>query len=68
MPSALDRRVRQLEHAKEGPLRTVMVWRGLDQTNEEAIASRFPNGVPADLSPVVIGWMTPEMAAARGME
>jgi hypothetical protein len=68
MPSALDRRVRQLEHAGGRARQRVLVWRGLDQMNEEAIASRFPDGVPADVAPVVIGWMTPEIAAARGME
>lgn len=56
MPSPLDRRLQQLEAASPG-IREVYVWREVDQTVAAALAGRFPDGVPADVQPVVIGWL-----------
>jgi hypothetical protein len=37
--------------------RQVVVWREQGQTAEQAIAAWFPDGVPADVDPITVGWM-----------
>ena len=63
MTSPLDRRVRQLE--KDGGDMLALVWRELDQTDDEAIGVQFPEGVPAGVRLIVVGWMTPATAEAQ---
>jgi hypothetical protein len=59
MPNQLDRRLRQLEGASPAH-REVYVWRDVDKTEAEALATRFPDGVPAGVQPVVVGWLPPQ--------
>jgi hypothetical protein len=65
--SSIDRRLSALERVGGGVMQTILVWCERGQTKEQALASRFPQGVPANVRPLVLSWMTPEMAAARGL-
>jgi hypothetical protein len=64
MSGHLERRVAKLE-AVGGAKEIVLVWGG-GLTDEEAIASRFPGGVPASVDLVLLRRMTEDMARARG--
>jgi hypothetical protein len=55
-----DRRLRQLEHIAAPRLRPIYVWQGIEQTVNEALSAHFPDGVPADVRPVVVGWLPPQ--------
>ena len=48
-------------------MQTILVWCERGQTKDQAIAARFPLGVPANVRSLVLSWMTPEMAAAGGL-
>jgi hypothetical protein len=65
--SSIDRRLSALERVGGGAIQTVLVCCEHGQTKDEALASRFPQGVPASVRPIVLSWMTPDMAAARGL-
>jgi hypothetical protein len=65
--SSIDRRLSALERVGGGAMQTILVCCERGQTEDQALASRFPQGVPASVLPIVLSWMTPEMAAARGL-
>jgi hypothetical protein len=66
--SSIDRRLSALERVGGVANQIVLVWCKHGQTKDQALASRFfPQGVPANVRPIVLSWMTPEMAAARGL-
>ncbi len=65
--SSIDRRLSAPERVGGGANQIVLVWCEHGQTKEQAIASRFPQGVPGKVRPLVLSWMTPEMAAAGGL-
>ena len=55
MASNLNRRVTRLEEI-ESYAGQVFLWREVGQTYEEALAARFPEGVPPGVRVLVIGW------------
>jgi hypothetical protein len=67
MASPLDRRLRQLEEVASPSRLPTLIWREIGQTAEQAIAARFPDGIPTNVLPVVLSWLTPAMAEARGL-
>jgi hypothetical protein len=64
---SIDRRLSALERVGGVANQIVLVWCEHGQTKDEALASRFPQGVPDSVRPLVLSWMTPEMAAAGGL-
>ena|SRR6516165_2919955 len=64
---SIDRRLSALDRVGGGAMQTILVWCEHRQTKDEALTSRFLRGVPASVRPIVLSWMTPEMAAARGL-
>ena len=55
MPSSLNRRLTRLEDTDAHDSQ-IFLWREMGQTHEEAVAARFPDGVPPGLRVMVIGW------------
>ena len=55
--SGIERRLARLEQAVS-PRETVHVWAGADagETADQAIAARFPEGVPDGVTVVVYRW------------
>jgi hypothetical protein len=68
MASPLHRRLRQLEQVASPSRFPTPIWCDIGQTAEQAIAARFPDRVPENVSPVVLSWMTPAMAESRGLK
>lgn len=59
------RRLNVLEAKIARDQRTVLVWRDGEETNEQALARAFPDGMPDRATPSVVGWMTPGICAAH---
>jgi hypothetical protein len=59
MGGDLGRRIAKLEQETMATAR-VYVWRDLGQTVDEALALRFPGGVPAGLEVTIYSWMDSE--------
>jgi hypothetical protein len=65
MGGNLGRRLIRLEQEATPAMRVAYVWwKGPEEeTEEQAIAQRFPDGVPADVRVVLLRWLTPGEAA-----
>ena len=59
MSNNLERRLARLE-TQTVPRKRVFIWRDVGQSPEEAVAARFPHGVPDNVEPVILGWAEPE--------
>jgi len=55
MASNISRRLASLE-STEAYTSQAFIWREIGQTPEQAIAARFPEGVPPDIRVTIIGW------------
>ena len=64
-----DKRLAKLER-KRPPARLVIVWRdrATGWTPEEAIARRFPDGVPPGAEIILFSWMLPGETEAEARE
>jgi hypothetical protein len=54
-----DRRLAKLERRRPAAGGMVLVWRVEGESEEEAIARDFPNGVPPGVQPRIIRWLRP---------
>jgi hypothetical protein len=65
MVSNLDRRLSKIE-AVEFPKTRIIIWLDDKQTPEEAVAARFPDGVPDDAAINLLRWSTEPEATTMG--
>jgi hypothetical protein len=59
MSKNLERRLARLE-TQTAPRERVFIWQSVGQSPGEAVAARFPHGVPDKVEPVILGWAEPE--------
>ena len=59
MSNNLERRLARLE-TKSNLRQQVFIWRDLGRSAEEAVAARFPHGIPDNVEPVILGWAESE--------
>ena len=60
MGGNLGRRLIRLEQEATPAMRVAHVWIcPEEETEEQAIARQFPDGVPADVRVVLVRWLTP---------
>jgi hypothetical protein len=61
MGGHLARRLSRLEQEVTPAMRVAYVWWKCpeEETEEQAIAKHFPDGVPADVRVVLLRWLTP---------
>ena len=59
MSNNLERRLARLE-TETASRERVFIWRDVGQSADEAVAVRFPHGVPDNLEPVILGWAKSE--------
>jgi len=59
MSKHLERRLARLE-TESASRERVFIWKDLGKSAEEAVAARFPHGVPDNVEPVILGWAEPE--------
>jgi len=64
MASNISRRLSSLEN-KDHYVSQAFIWREVGQTHEQAVAERFPEGVPPGVEAMVIGWQEPDGELAR---
>ena len=57
MSSARDKRISRLEQKRRPRTKVIVAWRNTpEESDEQAIARRCPNGVPANASLVICSW------------
>jgi hypothetical protein len=59
MNASQDRRLAKLERRRPGAGGIVLVWCEEDETEAQAIARDFPDGVPPRVQPRVVRWLRP---------
>jgi hypothetical protein len=65
MTSRMEARLQKLE-TKSAPKSRMWIWRHEWQTKEQAIAERYPEGVPEAAEIGFITWMRSDEASKRG--
>ena len=66
MNGAQDRRLAKLERRQPPADGIVFVWCGENETEAQAIARDFPDGVPPGVQPRIIRWLRPGETPAPG--
>jgi hypothetical protein len=66
MNGGRERRLTKLERRRSAADGIVLVWCDEDETEAQAIARDFPNGVPPGVQPRMIRWLRPGEASERG--
>ena len=66
MNRSQDRRLAKLERHRPEAGGIVLVWCDEDETEAQAIARDFPDGVPPGVQPRMIRWLRPGEASERG--
>ena len=63
MNGGRDRRLAKLERRRPATGGIVLVWCGENETEAQAIARDFPDGVPPGVQPRMIRWLRPDEAS-----
>jgi hypothetical protein len=66
MTEGRHRRLAKLERRRPAAGGIVLVWCEEDETEEQAIARDFPDGVPSGVQPRIIRWLRPGEATDLG--
>ena len=66
MNGGQDRRLAKLERRRPAAGGFVLVWCEEDETEAQAIARDFPDGVPPRVQPRIIRWLRPGEASELG--
>jgi hypothetical protein len=59
MSGSRDRRLAKLERRRPAAGGIVLVWRDKAESEAQAIARDFPDGVPPGVQPRIIRWLRP---------
>ena len=66
MSGSREKRLAKLERKRQPKESTVLVWYDAEEeTSEQAIAQRFPEGVPPGTRLIVLRWLTAEDGEAE---